>query len=49
MKFGATRGTGLLQVICHFDELWLNFVEAQIFGSGYLAHFLSSRDEIWQR
>ena len=48
MKFGTMRGIGAWQMLTEFAELWSTFPEAQIFDSGYLAHFLSQLDENWQ-
>jgi len=53
---GARRNLAVLR-IWPIDTYSLNFVnigllfqgEANIFDSGYMAHYLSQRDEIWQR
>jgi len=43
----ANRYLGLLP---EFDEPWPTFAgTATVFESGYLAHYLSERDKIWQR
>jgi len=49
MKLGMIRGICAEQVISYFGEFCSTFSSAQIFDSGYLAHFLSEGDEIWKR